>query len=260
MTEGCKIGIDSWADTFCAGRHCHVEEFIMGKSVTASGFCSSIGSLNNLPLANVVYIYDKDNGTTILLECNNDIYMGENLDDALANPIQAEENDVQIDIRPRSFYPNQESAQTIEFSDGTTINILYDGVLPYIPVRRPTPDELDACHRLSLTSCFAWDPFALRGSFCSVKGNNIDSNILYIHHNLVDTDPITANLMSLMLPDVIETQTLIEAPGDDEIGEERENSISALQSQQKDSITPEEMCSKPYWSCYCQEDSFSNHP
>ena len=36
--EGYKIGIDYWADTFCAGKHEFVEEFIEGKYVTATKF------------------------------------------------------------------------------------------------------------------------------------------------------------------------------------------------------------------------------
>ena len=155
LTECCKLGIGSWADIFCAGRHCYVEEFLMGKSVTASGFCSFLGSLTNLPLVNAIYAYDMEDGTTVLLKCNNVIYMGEEMEDSLANPIQAEENNVRIDLRPQAFYPDQESAHTIQFPDGITIAILFDGVLPYIPVCRPLSEELDTCRRLSFTSRFA---------------------------------------------------------------------------------------------------------
>ena len=75
-TDGGKLGIDSWADTCCAGKHAFVEEFIEGKTVTASGFTASLGSLKNLPLANVLYAYDGKDGKVTLIECNNAIYMG----------------------------------------------------------------------------------------------------------------------------------------------------------------------------------------
>ena len=32
--EGCKLGIDFWADTCCAIKHAFFEEFIVGKNVT----------------------------------------------------------------------------------------------------------------------------------------------------------------------------------------------------------------------------------
>jgi hypothetical protein len=52
---GTKLGIDSWADTGCSGKHAYVEEFIEGKMVTATGFTKSLGSVRNLPIANVLY-------------------------------------------------------------------------------------------------------------------------------------------------------------------------------------------------------------
>ena len=52
-TSGCHLGIDTWADTMCSGKHAFVEEFVEGKSVTATGFTPSLGSLPSLPIANV---------------------------------------------------------------------------------------------------------------------------------------------------------------------------------------------------------------
>ena len=40
--EGCKLGVDSWADTLFAGKNVFVEEFIESKNVTAMGFISSL--------------------------------------------------------------------------------------------------------------------------------------------------------------------------------------------------------------------------
>lgn len=70
LQDGAKLGWDTWADTGCTGKHEFVEEFIEGTTVTASGFANSLGKLKDLPLANVVYAYDKVDGTTILLEQN----------------------------------------------------------------------------------------------------------------------------------------------------------------------------------------------
>ena len=65
LQYGCKLGIDSWADTSCSGKHAYVLEFIEGKTVTATGFSSGLGSLNNLPIANVAYAHDLPSGETI---------------------------------------------------------------------------------------------------------------------------------------------------------------------------------------------------
>ena len=140
---GCKLALDSWAGTACAGKHDHVEQFVLGKIVTAIGFSSSLGKLDNLAVTHVLYAYDHAQGSVILLEHNNVIYMGDNMVDSLSNPIQSEEAGVGLDVRPRYYYKGEEHAQTISFPDGTTIPILYDGALPFIPVRRPTPSEIE---------------------------------------------------------------------------------------------------------------------
>ena len=41
--NGVRLSIDTWTDTTCAGKHAYVEEFVIGKFVTATGFTSSLG-------------------------------------------------------------------------------------------------------------------------------------------------------------------------------------------------------------------------
>ena len=94
LLKGCRLGIDSWADTVCVGKNAYVEEFISGRTVNATGFAPSLGSLNNLPIANVLYAYDTTSGKTVLLDHNNVIYLGPTMEYGLANPIQSKENDV----------------------------------------------------------------------------------------------------------------------------------------------------------------------
>ena len=137
---GCKLGLDSWTDTGCAGRHAHVEEFVLGKTVIATGFSSSQGKLDDLPFSYFLYAYDHVERSVILIEHNHTIYMGDNMDDSLSNPIQSEEAGVGVDLRPKYYYKDENHAQTITFPDDTIIPILYDGSLPFIPVRWPTPN------------------------------------------------------------------------------------------------------------------------
>ena len=81
LLKGGHLGLDSWADTGCAGRHAYVDEFIIGSTVTAAGFADSLGKLSDLPLANVLYAYDRPDDSTILLEHNNVIYLGDDMED-----------------------------------------------------------------------------------------------------------------------------------------------------------------------------------
>ena len=113
--NGCRLGLDSWADTSCSGKHAFVDEFILGKSVTATGFTSSLGSMKNLPLANVLYAYDTNRGTTLLLEHSNTIYLGNDMEDSLANPIQSEECGNRVDLRPKVFIQEKMGHKQLHF-------------------------------------------------------------------------------------------------------------------------------------------------
>ena len=50
---------------------------------------------------------------------------------SLAKPIQSEDNDVKVDLRPKVYYPNNNNAQSITFPVGTSIPVDYYRVLPY---------------------------------------------------------------------------------------------------------------------------------
>ena len=237
--EGCRLGIDSWADTGCAGKHAFVEEFVEGKTVTATGFTASLGSVSNLPIVNAVYAYDSAEGEVLLLECNNSIYLGDKMDDSLINPVQAEEAGIHIDLRPSRYYPSNIGCQTISFPDGTILPILFDGVLPYLPVRRPTKDEVQHSRRLTMSDRSLWDPFLLHGSF-SAASSNLDSyDINELMDNLNDYDPIAAQLASSQLHSILSMSSII-----DEITTESETNIGALKSKQSLSLTATELSRK----------------
>lgn len=200
--------MDSWGDTGCTGRFAYVEKFVDDTTVIAAGFANSLGKLENLPLDHAVYAYDMEDRQTVLLEHNSVIYLGDQMDDSLANPIKSEEFGIRMNLRPRKYYPDDESCQSILLDDGTEIPILNDGVLPYVPVRRPTSDELDNCHRIALTSRDLWDPFLVDVSFTRssvIHGVDI--------HQLTSTidygDPISAELMPTGLDTLLLQSPLI---------------------------------------------------
>ena len=60
MLNGCKLGLDSWADTSCVGRHAHIDTYVDGKSVTASGFANTLPALENIPIVNCSFAYDDE--------------------------------------------------------------------------------------------------------------------------------------------------------------------------------------------------------
>ena len=226
--KGTRLGIDSWADSCCSGKHAYVESFIEGKFINATGFSASLGKLENLPIANVLYAYDCDDGSTIILENNNTIYMGDDMIDSLVNPIHMEESNVHVDIRPRRYYNNEPMSQQITFHDGFTIPVMYDGVLPYIPIRRPTTIEIEECNRYQLTNTVNWNPHSFDQSyFASVSSQD---DVFNIFNN---NDTLSISLLSQHYPYLIDDDKILFEDGN------TFHSIDAIQSKFKPSITPE---------------------
>ena len=118
-----------------------MEEFIEFKTVTATGFTSSLGSVSNIPIKNVVYTYYATDGTVLPLECNKLINLGQKMSDSLLNPIQAEKVGILVDTRPKQYYPNDVGFKSLYFPDGINILVLYEGVLPYIPIIFPKKNK-----------------------------------------------------------------------------------------------------------------------
>ena len=110
--------------------------------MTAIGLSSYMGSLKGLLISNILYKYDTLDGTTILLYQNTTVYMGDIIEYLLENTLQSDENGIQIYIHPKKYYPDDYGAHIVILPDDTITHILYDGVLPYIPVMCPKPEKL----------------------------------------------------------------------------------------------------------------------
>ena len=165
----------------------------MEKMVSATGFSPSLGKLDNLPYVHVICAYDHHDGTTLIIEYNNTIYLGKEMEDSLCNSIQSEEAGTKVDIRPRHYYEKSDGSQTMTFPDGTVVPINYDGVFPYISVRQPRPLEIDNCRRIQLTLKDDWDPCHYQNRLSVLTGKPVSKiSITY-------TDPISSKLMSCKL-------------------------------------------------------------
>ena len=138
MKLGFRLGLDSWADTGCSGKNAYVDEFVEVKSFNVTGFTSILVSIDNLPIAHVLYAFDKENENMVFLKHNNTIYTGNDIIDTLDNPIQCEYNDMRVDLCLKSNDPNNNNTQSITFSYGTLIPVDYYIAIPCISVRKPT--------------------------------------------------------------------------------------------------------------------------
>ena len=76
MKTGCRLGIDSHADTSCVNKHAFVESVVEGITVDAIPFDDSLGKATNLPIVHAIYAVDnKATFRTHLIRICNAIYI-----------------------------------------------------------------------------------------------------------------------------------------------------------------------------------------
>ena len=150
--------------------------FVEGRNVTDTGLFSSLGSLKDIHIFNFIYAYEKLDETTILLEHNNIIYMGYMTEDYFEKYLHSKDNGIHVYICHKKCYPDTYGAQTVTLLDGTIITILYDGVLHYTPVIRPTPVEINFYVCVAFASHNSWDPILI-GTFLQLSNSTPSSYI-----------------------------------------------------------------------------------
>lgn len=158
MSFGTKFGIDSHADTSCVNKHAYIETVVDGITVDAIPFDSQLGKMSNLPIVHAIYAYD-DTATsrTTLLRINNAIFI-KDMDNALLCPNQACEYGTIIDDIPPHLDHTGSGTFSIT-SDSHEFHLKQNGPTAYIPVRRPTDEELEHCPIIDITEENNWEPY-----------------------------------------------------------------------------------------------------
>ena len=71
LSVGCKLGIDTHADSSCAGRHIRILEYISGKKYNVTPFHDSYAPKTDVGMINGVVAVDNPDGSGYILELNN---------------------------------------------------------------------------------------------------------------------------------------------------------------------------------------------
>ena len=117
------MGLNYLAYTGWSDKHYYVDEFVEGNSVHVTVFTYTLISIDNLTIAHVLYEFDKGDENVVLLVHNNNIYMGDDIIDSWASPIQCKVNDMRSDWRPKVQYLNNNNEQFITFPDWTSVPV-----------------------------------------------------------------------------------------------------------------------------------------
>ena len=158
LAKGCRLGLDSHADMTCIGRHAYVLEVYQGKTCNVFPFNDSYDPIKNINTVNAAFAYDTGEGQTYILELNQCLDFSETMEHSLLCPNQARMNGVVVDDCPVALDPSGRSTHSIYFPhEDKRLPLLSKFPISFLPVRRPTREELDTCLSLELTSMEDWD-------------------------------------------------------------------------------------------------------
>ena len=102
---GCNLGLDSHADTLCAGQHVRVLEYIDGRECVVQPFNDGYKPIKNIGIVNGALAYDVGNGETYILLLNQALDFCDSMEHLLLLVNQAQHNNVVIDnISPHLDY------------------------------------------------------------------------------------------------------------------------------------------------------------
>lgn len=161
MKSGCRLGIDSHADTSCVNKHVFIENVVDGMTVDAVPFDGSLGKACNLSIVHAIFAID--NPITFrshLMRISNSIHIP-NIEQALLCPNQARSFGTIIDDIPPDLDHTGASSFSVQTTDPdeTSFPLSRFGPTSYLPVRRPTQEELETLPVIDITEEEEWDPY-----------------------------------------------------------------------------------------------------
>ena len=193
MNDGCRLGIDTHADTSCAGKHVRIMSYVDGVEFNVAPYHPDYAPMKRVGMINGIVAVDKSDGSGgYILQLNNFLNFTDSMDHSILCPMQARMNGVVIDDVPTVL--DNKSSQSIIFPGvEDSVKIQYHGPIPYIPIRYPTDDDMNNYTWINLTSSGEWNPYNEGNDTKSVS--NIFTNdyhdeyesIINVHDRLLDT-------------------------------------------------------------------------
>ena len=154
-----RCEIDTRADKFCAGQTFLLHE-ATGMVVDVGGFHPSLPVMKDVPIGTAITAYDTSDGETIILGVHQALFFGASMEHSLCQPNQLREFGIVVDTTPKQYTSGASLHGLYIPEESLHLPFELHGCLSYFPTRLPTPDEIDTCQWVHLTSDGDWDPYS----------------------------------------------------------------------------------------------------
>ena len=174
---------------------------------------------HNVPIVHAATAFQcQHTGQTYILIMNECLWMGKTMQHSLINPNQLRHFGTKIRDDPTSRHP----VCLVSPDRDIEIPLQIDGTIIYYNTHTPTPEELDSCERIVLSSSQPWDPKNVRFSQTghssqgklstnyrhlsafthdNTKNNDIDEQI-----NIFNLSSIKRRIFSMKIAEIDDTQ------------------------------------------------------
>ena len=158
-----RTGLDSHADTCCAGSNMQVLE-LSGEKVTVTPYSEQYDAMTDIPIATVVTVWENPkNGEAWMLVIHEALYFGNKLQESLLCPNQLRAAGNIVRDVPTQF--DNTSSHSITVPGTLEIPLEMHGVISYLDTRLPTAEELEQYRAgqfqsVELTDNTPWEPYS----------------------------------------------------------------------------------------------------
>ena len=146
--------IDNHADTHCFGGNFRPVTWT-NVQCSVSPFLDELGSTENIDICTAATAWMHPSGETLLLVFGQGLWFGPRMKKSLINPNQCRAYGISVCDDPTD--PHRELGIYDKDSD-TFISMVMNGSFCSMLTRCPTPEEMDRCRRIYLSSEDMWDP------------------------------------------------------------------------------------------------------
>ena len=152
--------LDSHADSPVVGKHSYVLR-ATGRKVSVKGFTDQLGAPILVPVVDAAVVYDCEyTGKSVILVIRNALHL-QNMDTNLIPPFMMRLAGLKIDECPKflSDDPNENNHSIYSPEHDFRIPLQLDGIISFMPTRRPSQKELNELESIELTpNVTEWNP------------------------------------------------------------------------------------------------------
>jgi hypothetical protein len=210
--------LDSNADTCCVGKNAYIFHKT-SQMVDVSAILPTLGQARSVPIVSAALAYDHPyTYETFILIIHQALHFP-TMEHNLLNPNQFRLNNVQVHEGPQFLLENPtDLSHSIYFpKKNLKLHLQLDGVISYLPVRKPSPEEFRNVHKVNLTyDNPIWDPYLTdfpcqEEKYTDSKGVLVTSQSGHANIQMVLSHKITVSVVLSSISVSLNEQHFVEA-------------------------------------------------